>query len=118
MAKAKGSPEPKALKRKTASQTPKEPKLSKNIRETEIPFKTAPFCSFCGKPGNYLTPLIAGPHNIYICVNCVEVCIAILLSDEVDNKGTNWRQRVNEVLDNPNKFQIEIGKKKRKKGNS
>jgi hypothetical protein len=111
MPKKKQDDEPISTK-KPLSQTPD--KSEENL----ITFPIDYFCSFCGRKGNYLNPLIAGPRSVFICVDCVEICIAILLSDEQDNSGTNWRQRVNDVLTNPNKFKIEIGKKKRKRENS
>lgn len=31
-------------------------------------------CSFCGRPESEVQHLIAGPHGVYICDMCVEVC--------------------------------------------
>ncbi|MDO5387638.1 MAG: ATP-dependent Clp protease ATP-binding subunit ClpX [Clostridia bacterium] len=31
-------------------------------------------CSFCGKTNDMVKKLVAGPHNIYICDECVDVC--------------------------------------------
>ena len=31
-------------------------------------------CSFCGKPRDMVRKLIAGPHNVYICDECVDLC--------------------------------------------
>ncbi len=31
-------------------------------------------CSFCGKPREMVKKLVAGPHNIYICNECVDLC--------------------------------------------
>jgi len=38
-------------------------------------------CSFCGKSADMARRLIAGPNNVFICDECVEVCRKIL-SDE------------------------------------
>jgi ATP-dependent Clp protease ATP-binding subunit ClpX len=35
------------------------------------------YCSFCGKVGSEVEKFIAGP-GVYICNECVEICIAIL----------------------------------------
>jgi ATP-dependent Clp protease ATP-binding subunit ClpX len=44
-------------------------------------------CSFCGKSGDMARRLIAGPNDVFICDECVEVCRKIL-SDE-DHELTN-----------------------------
>ena len=43
-------------------------------------------CSFCGKSQHAVAKLIAGP-KVYICDECVEVCITILASDK------SWREK-------------------------
>ncbi|MDR0597196.1 MAG: ATP-dependent Clp protease ATP-binding subunit ClpX [Treponema sp.] len=39
-------------------------------------------CSFCGKSGDMARRLIAGPNDVYICDECVEVCRKILTDEE------------------------------------
>jgi ATP-dependent Clp protease ATP-binding subunit ClpX len=39
-------------------------------------------CSFCGKSNNMARRLIAGPNDIYICDECVEVCRKILVDED------------------------------------
>jgi ATP-dependent Clp protease ATP-binding subunit ClpX len=39
-------------------------------------------CSLCGKSGDITKRLIAGPENIFICDECVEVCRKILVEEE------------------------------------
>jgi ATP-dependent Clp protease ATP-binding subunit ClpX len=41
-------------------------------------------CSFCGKSGDMARRLIAGPADIFICDECVEVCRRILNDEERD----------------------------------
>ncbi len=36
--------------------------------------KTDLSCSFCGKPKELANMLIAGPNNVFICDECIEVC--------------------------------------------
>jgi len=40
-------------------------------------------CSFCGKTQNQVKKLIAGPDNVFICDECIEVCSEII-EDELD----------------------------------
>ena len=40
--------------------------------------KKNPFCSFCGKSSKEVERLIAGPGNVFICNECVELCNGIL----------------------------------------
>jgi ATP-dependent Clp protease ATP-binding subunit ClpX len=39
-------------------------------------------CSFCGKPGTMTKRLIAGPNNVFICDECIDVCKKILADEE------------------------------------
>ena len=41
-------------------------------------------CSFCGKSGDMAKRLIAGPRDVFICDECVEVCRKILNEDETE----------------------------------
>jgi ATP-dependent Clp protease ATP-binding subunit ClpX len=45
------------------------------------------FCTFCGKSRKTVESLIAGPPNIYICNECVQLCNRIL-SEEKKRKST------------------------------
>jgi len=40
------------------------------------------FCSFCGRSSDKVEKLIAGPGNVYICNECVELFHDILQSDQ------------------------------------
>ena len=43
-------------------------------------------CSFCGKPQMQVQKLIAGPNGVYICDECVDVCVEIIEEElEYDN---------------------------------
>ena len=39
-------------------------------------------CSFCGKSADMARRLIAGPRDVYICDECVEVCRKILAEED------------------------------------
>jgi len=41
-------------------------------------------CSFCGKSADMARRLIAGPRDVYICDECVEVCRKILTEEDND----------------------------------
>jgi ATP-dependent Clp protease ATP-binding subunit ClpX len=41
-------------------------------------------CSFCGKSADMARRLIAGPNDVFICDECVEVCRKILSEEEHD----------------------------------
>ncbi|HCC37183.1 MAG TPA: ATP-dependent Clp protease ATP-binding subunit ClpX [Treponema sp.] len=41
-------------------------------------------CSFCGKSEDMARRLIAGPSNVFICDECVEVCRKILVEEDHD----------------------------------
>ena len=44
-------------------------------------------CSFCGKPQNQVQRLVAGP-GVYICDECVEMCMDIISDAIIDNEYT------------------------------
>jgi len=39
-------------------------------------------CSFCGKDNTSVERMIAGPHRVYICNECVALCNAIIAQEE------------------------------------
>jgi ATP-dependent Clp protease ATP-binding subunit ClpX len=41
-------------------------------------------CSFCGKSADMARRLIAGPDNVFICDECVDVCRKILVEEDHD----------------------------------
>jgi len=41
-------------------------------------------CSFCGKSADMARRLIAGPSDVYICDECIEVCRKILCEEEYE----------------------------------
>jgi hypothetical protein len=64
-----------------------------NVTGTDL----ATGCSFCGKPRPQLRKLIAGP-GVYICDECVALCVEIL--EEVI--GENWREEAEQRLGGEN----------------
>ena len=47
--------------------------------------KNTLFCSFCGKSQHEVKKLIAGP-TVFICDECVELCMDIIKEDNKNNK--------------------------------
>ena len=45
-------------------------------------------CSFCGKTQDMVAKLIAGPNDIYICDECVEIC-AVIVEEELEESSKN-----------------------------
>jgi ATP-dependent Clp protease ATP-binding subunit ClpX len=52
-------------------------KLRNSMHEEQI-------CSFCGKSGDAARRLISGPRNVFICDECIYVCIKILSEEDRD----------------------------------
>jgi len=50
--------------------------------------KSEKFCSFCGRPSSEVSKLIAGPNDVYICDECVELFHDIL-HDNPKTKSNN-----------------------------
>jgi ATP-dependent Clp protease ATP-binding subunit ClpX len=48
-------------------------------------------CSFCGKSQEQVRRLIAGPGNVYICDECVELCHEILEEEAVPRGGSGGK---------------------------
>jgi ATP-dependent Clp protease ATP-binding subunit ClpX len=40
-----------------------------------------PYCSFCKRPQTEFRRLIAGPDDVYVCDECVELCVDILAQE-------------------------------------
>ena len=55
----------------TAKKAPKAGKKTVSAKEEKN-------CSFCGKPAENARMLIAGPNDIFICDECIEVCVKML----------------------------------------
>lgn len=46
-------------------------------------------CSFCGKTQDMVQKLIAGPNDVYICDECVDVCQDIISEELAEELGAN-----------------------------
>lgn len=52
-------------------------------------FGNEPKCSFCGKPQSKVRGLVAGPRDVAICNECVELCSEILVSEQSKDSPAN-----------------------------
>jgi len=50
-------------------------------------------CSFCGKNERAVRRLIAGPHTIFICNECVDLCNDILAEDGITRRQQSGREQ-------------------------
>ena len=41
-------------------------------------------CSFCGKKQSEVNKLVAGPDGVYICNECVSLCVEIMREEGVE----------------------------------
>ena len=48
-------------------------------------------CSFCGKSQRQARKLISGPSGIYICDECVDICMGII-EDELEEEGSSQKE--------------------------
>jgi ATP-dependent Clp protease ATP-binding subunit ClpX len=67
------------------------------------------FCSFCGRAADKVEKLIAGPGNVYICSECVELFHDILQSDK-KIKPTSFGSRDRKELPTPSQIKSELDK--------
>lgn len=59
-------------------------------------FETLCHCSFCGKSQDQVRKLIAGPKDIYICDECIELCSEILDEEtEGEEPEEDMREGIN-----------------------
>lgn len=65
---------------------------------------TNTFCSFCGKAQDKVKTLVAGPHGLYICDECIDICQSILK----DDKKTDANGEIN--LLKPHEIKAELDK--------
>jgi len=56
-------------------------------------------CSFCGKPDNQVTRIVAGP-GVFICNECVDLC-ATIMSDASGTTPDGSISRRRQYLDRP-----------------
>lgn len=46
-------------------------------------------CSFCGKSQKQVKKIIAGPENVFICDECVDLCVDILEEEVPESPAVN-----------------------------
>ena len=79
--------------KKTASNTAN----TEEPKPLEYPLKPH-YCSFCRRQADEVRRLIAGPNGIFICNECVEVCIKIFLDDGVGDYKIEFYRLLTKLL--------------------
>lgn len=51
-------------------------------------------CSFCGKSQKEVKKLIAGPSNVYICDECVHLCVDIIAEESEKERQKTWQLKI------------------------
>lgn len=54
-------------------------------------------CSFCGRTEDQVEQLISGPNGIYICNDCVELCVDILMKKEIEKEEDKHKSFVDSI---------------------
>jgi hypothetical protein len=113
MAKTKEKPEIKAKKKpsKPAGRPVSKSAKTKSPKPKEGKTPTIRYCSFCGKSSEASKRLIAGPNNVFICDECVEVCVAVLFEDDRED----CISRLIKIISGENKLQFKNEKPKSRK---
>ena len=57
------------------------------------------YCSFCGKPQEFVGRLVKGGNGVYICDQCIELCVNLLDDMDIDIYNNN-KDNNNEHIDN------------------
>ncbi len=52
-------------------------------------------CSFCNKSEDQVKKLIAGPGNVYICDDCIEICSEIIAEELAEEYTQNGQMEIN-----------------------
>jgi len=79
------------------AQAKEQPKLKASTEKTDEPPEVIRYCSFCGRPSSETRRLIAGPNDIFICEECVEVCVKILYQVS----PTEWNKLLLKIIADP-----------------
>jgi len=91
----------KSAKKKTLKQAPNN--SNSTAKSKNISTHIIRFCSFCGRSSDTRKRLFAGPDNVFICDECVEICVAILFEDINDE----WTLRLNNIFARKMRFNIQ-----------
>lgn len=115
MVKSKVSPKSKTASKMKTTKPVGSAATKPTKAKSRKPKKAAPpeliYCSFCHKSAETQKRLIAGPNNIFICDECVEVCVSILFEGDKDF----WTTRLIKILTKNNKLPCKVAKISTKK---
>lgn len=52
-----------------------------------------PRCSFCGKTQDEVSKLIAGPSNVFICTDCIQLCNVLIRDEDLTGDADGAQKR-------------------------
>lgn len=52
-----------------------------------------PRCSFCGKTQDEVSKLIAGPSNVFICTDCIQLCNVLIRDEDLTGDADGVQKR-------------------------
>lgn len=52
-----------------------------------------PRCSFCGKTQDEVSKLIAGPSNVFICTDCIQLCNVLIRDEDLTGDADGGQKR-------------------------
>lgn len=52
-----------------------------------------PRCSFCGKTQDEVSKLIAGPSNVFICTDCIQLCNVLIRDEDLTGDADGGHKR-------------------------
>ncbi len=55
------------------------------------------YCSFCGKPQEFVGRLVKGGNGVYICDQCIDLCVNILEDADIGIDNNNHQQPDNSI---------------------
>ena len=61
-------------------------------------------CSFCDKTEKQIKELIAGPNNVFICNECIEICRDIIEEGRLKTLVYDTLVKLNKQMEEPAQF--------------
>ena len=59
------------------------------------------YCSFCGKPQEFVGRLVKGGNGVYICDQCIDLCVNILEETDLDIDSKNNNEQIDNSIEIP-----------------
>ncbi|MBR1731838.1 MAG: ATP-dependent Clp protease ATP-binding subunit ClpX [Ruminococcus sp.] len=59
------------------------------------------YCSFCGKPQEFVGRLVKGGNGVYICDQCIDLCVNILEDADLDLDNRSDNEQIDNSIEIP-----------------